>query len=116
MRGNGRRRMARPTRRVEQGEPAMSDEEIRAILERLCESHKLPYKSGTLDVWRHFASEETRMRGDPGSATVRVSEKHLLNLVNEQGGVVTDERIKELLCDIYRRPRRYPGIALLGGS
>ena len=116
MRGNGRRRMARPTRRVEQGEPAMSDEEIRAILERLCDSHKLPYKSGTLDVWHHFDSEETRMRGDPGSATVRVSEKHLLHLVNEQGGAVTDKRIKELLCDIYRRPRRYPGIALPGGS
>jgi len=47
---------------------------------------------------------------------VRVSEKHLLNLVNEQGGAVTDKRIKELLCDIYRRPRRYPGIALPGGS
>jgi hypothetical protein len=116
MRGNGRRRMARPTQRVEQGEPARSDEEIRAILERLCESHKLPYKSGTLDVWHHFDSEETRMRGDPGSATVRVSERHLLHLVNEQGGAVTDKRIKELLCDIYRRPRRYPGIALTGGS
>ena len=116
MRGNGRRRMARPTQRVEQGEPAMSDEDIRAILERLCESHKLPYKSGTLDVWHHFDSEETRMRGDPGSATVRVSERHLLHLVNEQGGAVTDKRIKELLCDIYRRPRRYPGIALPGGS
>lgn len=86
--------MARPTQRMEQGEPAMSDEEIRAILERLCDSHKLPYKSGTLDVWHHFDSEETRMRGDPGSATVRVSEKHLLHLVNEQGGAVTDERIK----------------------
>jgi len=108
--------MVRPTQLMEQGEPAMSDEEIRAILERLCESHKLPYKSRTLDVWHHFASEETRMRGEPGSATVRVSEKHLLHLVNEQGGAVTDERIKELLCDIYRRPRRYPGIALLGGS
>ena len=116
MRGNGRRRMARPTQRVEQGEPAMSVEEIRAILERLCESHKLPYKSGTLDVWHHFDSEETRMRGDPGSVMVRVSEKHLLHLVNEQGGAITDKRIKELLCDIYRRPRRYPGIALPGGS
>lgn len=116
MRGNGRRRMARLTQRMGQGEPAMCGEEIRAILERLCESHKLPYKSGTLDVWHHFGSEETRMRGDPGSATVRVSEKHLLHLVNEQGGAVTDKRIKELLCDIYRRPRRYPRIALPGGS
>ena len=116
MRGNGRRRMAHSTQRMEQGEPAMSDEEIRAILERLCESHKLPYKRGTLDVWHHFDSGETRMRGDPGSATVRVSEKHLLHLVNEKGGAVTCERIKELLCDIYRRPRRYPGIALTGGS
>jgi hypothetical protein len=116
MRGNGRRRMARLTERMEQGEPAMCDEELRAILERLCDSHKLPYKSGTLDVWHHFDSEETRMRGDPGSATVRVSERHLLHLVNEQGGAVTDKRIKELLCDIYRRPRRYPGIALPGGS
>jgi hypothetical protein len=101
---------------MEQGEQAMCDEEIRAILERLCDSHKLLYKRGTLEVWHHFASEETRMRGDPGSATVRVSEKHLLHLVNEQGGAVTDERIKELLCDIYRRPRRYPGVALPGGS
>lgn len=116
MRGNGRRRMARLAQRMEQGEPAMSNEEVRATLERLCDSHKLPYKSGTLDVWHHFGSEETRMRGDPGSATVRVSEKHLLHLVNEQGGAVTDKRIKELLCDIYRRPRRYPGIALPGGS
>ena len=56
----------------------MSDQEIRAIVERLCESHKLPYKSGTLDVWHHFGSEETRMRGDPGSATVRVSENFFL--------------------------------------
>lgn len=89
----------------------MSDEEIEAVLQRLDGSHKLPCSGGTLEVWRDFDSEETRIR-IPRGPMVRVDEHHLRDLVNEQAGTVTDDRIIQLLCDIYRQPGRYPGIAL----
>jgi len=43
---------------------------------------------------------------------VRVDEEGLYDLVNEQGGAITEERIKKLLCAIHSRPTSYPGVVV----
>jgi len=89
----------------------MSDEEIESILKHLEESHQISCDGLTLDLWRDFDSEETRLR-KPGGHMVRVDEEGLYDFVNEQGGAITEERIKKLLCAIHSRPTSYPGVVV----
>jgi hypothetical protein len=89
----------------------MSDQEIRAFLERRNPS-ELPCEGGSLAFWRDFDAEELRMRREHTSPMVRVDEKRLIRLIEALGNDLTEERIIRILCDIYRRPELYPGVVL----
>jgi hypothetical protein len=84
----------------------MADREIEAVLERLNKSRVTCKDGVTLEVWRDFEAEETRIR-IPREPMLRLDEDRLCDFLNDQGGPITEERIIELLCDIYRRPLVY---------
>jgi hypothetical protein len=89
----------------------MRDEEIRTFLERRNPS-ELSCEGGSVALWRDFDAEELRMRREHSTPAVRVDEKRLIRLIQGQGGELTEERIIWILCDIYRRPKQYPGVVL----
>jgi hypothetical protein len=90
------------------------DNETRAALARVTESHRLLCEDGEIPIWRDFDTEETRMRTVPGAPVIRVKEDAMCDLFNEDDRPITDERVRTFLCDIARRPDSY-GHLLVGG-
>jgi hypothetical protein len=91
----------------------ITDEELETVLERLAQARKLACKNGETTIWRDRADTmETRMRPSVGGAVVRVDERNLRHLLNDQTEPVTERSIEQLLCDICSQPRKYPRVVV----
>ncbi len=83
------------------------------MLERLAQAKKLACKNGEASIWRDKADTmETRMRLRAGGTVVRVDERNLRRLLNDETEPVTEESIKQLLCDICSQPQKYPRVVV----
>jgi len=85
------------------------DDVAEGVLSSLNESHQLVCGDLKLMFNHNFDSDNVTLNG-PTTKHHRVvfHDARLFDYVNEIGHPVTEQLVLATLCDIYRRPERYP--------